>query len=108
MRTPMGKLTPETANTIGIEYISICCCFIIGLSMADAGMFFIVGCLVVMKVVTDIAMIRTTATIFTLVTSLDREVVDSGAPRRVEASTSLASAAVSGPIDLVPSAMLGR
>jgi len=43
MSTPIGNPTPETAKMTGIEYISIFCWRIIGLSRADAGMFFIVS-----------------------------------------------------------------
>jgi len=52
--------------------------------------------------VADIATIRMTVTILTSSRSLERNVAEIGAPNRVEASTSPAMSAVSGPSESRP------
>ena len=62
MRTPIGKLMPEMAKNSGRTYSSTFCCRAKGLSSADAGMFFVINCRCVVKVVSDMRMMRMTVT----------------------------------------------
>ena len=52
-----------------------------GLSIAEAGMFFVISWRWVVKVVADIRTMRTIVTIFVLIASLPRKVSDSRAPK---------------------------
>src|SRR5699024_140420 len=84
--TPMGKDTPEMTNTPGSRYIRSFCWRAIGLSAAEAGMFFIVNCRCVNSIEALMSTTSTAVMIFTEMTSEPRKVEESEAPKISEFS----------------------